>query len=433
MPKSVNNSSFSIPAELFPFFKAMFNCSSEDEWLVRNYGEKIVPYIENLVKVKTFKTSTMSLEQLKLLKSYFFKTKQSETANKRKIILPLSNGIKYCDKMASEFEDSFFREIAKKNSKLTIDSFLPSNYQKHYRKILEIQLCLFVKNELSQRIETDQLQKNEITDYQVWIDKVLKSLVSQELEIIKREENQHDYFKPSKVYYFLNGSNKTFKFIQLEYIALRQMFRNWVNDKKYFMQNSLELKSASKRLALSLGRFVFDLFYISLIPYRLLRTFVNEVSSSISLFAQDKLVTNFPSIAKYKCWLVFRFTLEFGLYFSLLYQAGLPLIPIPISWLPSVLLSTYLPLVAIAYASSILLATAVSRLYLHRLNAVHLSAAEQKPAILPLNHEESRNEVKTTLMKNHLFSRYCDQQKNISSYRSSPTPENKRISMKLYK
>ncbi|MBS0287799.1 MAG: hypothetical protein JSR17_10920 [Proteobacteria bacterium] len=391
-----------IPQELLPYFNALADCSKQKDWITQVYVEKIIPYIDNLVKKDTFYKNALTIDDLIILKAYYFKQKSNYSQIERQRLIHLRNGVKLCDKLLLEIENSFFSSIYHKKHGFAIDSFLPSNVKKHLQFILEVQLLIFIQNELMTLNKNTNEQKaiEKITALQKWVRRELDCKKPDKPATTSHQEHLISV-KPNTYLYFLNGSQHLFIMYQLEYLNLRKLVVNWMDWKDYFEKNNLNVKDLLSFFATSIFNLAINLFLLTFLPYRLLRTIVNQLSDNIAVEIKNILMRKFPFVTKWKIWHPTSFLFQIGIYLGLTMLFGLPMLPLPLVALPDLISSFHLLCIPACYCASIFFAVAFNKLFKNedkQLNDIHAivktQAEEQitttpllartKPSIIPL-------------------------------------------------
>ncbi len=349
-----------IPSELAAHIEAIVDLTKQKAWITAIYYNKIVPFIDSLIRVQTFRNREITLHELYILKSYFSKNKQTLSEAQRANFIHLRNAIKISDALARDIEYSFFVNVAKRRSGFSIDSFLPDTFRRHLRSILEIQILLFIESELKNLCTpVNESQRQKL--YQ-WVRKELN---------IKKGENKSEnssiitdftHTSPSLLYYFFNGAQHLFILHQLEGIQLRAVANDWLKWKQVLMKERFSMKDLLTLLTVPTTKFIFYLFYLSLFPYRTLRTAVNQLSNYSADKLQEIMLNHFPNNSKKKTWTALKIVFQMSLYVSLILSVGLPLFPLPLIWLPELLMSKWLLAVPLLYSASILTSGTIARL-----------------------------------------------------------------------
>lgn len=347
--KSLNND---IPSELKPFFESMIPCHDR-EWVFEIYHSLIVPYVDGFIKNELLKTQHIPLEDLKILKALFIKNVKDFEIHNKEFFLRCKNRIQIIDHLAWNFENQFFKSIWNQNTQINFRTFLPNNFKELLRTIVKIRILLLMRDEIS-FLEKLQERNSETIALQQWVSRELlirsSSFSSKNVDL---KEQTYD-FKPNEMYYFLNGTHRVFIFCQLELKKIKNIFYVWYDLSLSINYENLSVIYLAFRLFLSSLKFIFDLLYITLLPYRMLRTLVNEISQASVVKINHFLLEKVPSLSNSSNWIILHFIFQSTIYLSLILSFGLPILPLPLNWIPAAFISPYLPIVALIYITSII-------------------------------------------------------------------------------
>lgn len=349
---AVKSPNHDIPCELKPFFESIIPCQ-EREWVYEIYHSLIIPYVDGFIKNEILKTQHIQLEDLKVLKALFVKNLKDVEIHASEVFQRCKNRIQIIDHLAWDFENLFFKAIWNQNTQLTSNSFLPNNFKELLRTIVKIRILLLMRDELLY-IEKLNEKNNETNALRQWVSRELlirsSSFSNKNIDL---KEQTYD-FKPNETYYFLNGTHRIFIFCQLELKKLKNIFYAWYDLSLSISYENTSFAHLAIRLSLSSLKFMFDLLYIILLPYRMLRTLVNEISQGAIVKLNKFLIGKSPNLSNSSSWIILHFIFQSAIYLGLILSFGLPILPLPLNWIPAAFFSPYLPVVALIYMSSII-------------------------------------------------------------------------------
>lgn len=391
-----------IPLEISPYLTAIFPQKQKQQWLIEFYWERVVPYVDYQIKHNTAWCRSV-LQKSLILKFYF--THQNQY-----------NLFKDSSLLSLQLENAFFKFVA--SSYVSFDTFLPENYQRHLHDMLTLQMLVTIRDELLS--SSDPISKTkQYKDLQFWVHKELQANhISQPKS--QNQFNLTNYYHPSLLLYFFNGSNRIFTFFQLEYFFVRKVYSNW-----YRWACSLENYDNITihnlfLLLLSTVKFVADCIFVAAVPYRLIRTIVNELSHYLYIHIHVLLLEKLPYYnSKNKYWIIFNCIFQICLYSVILWNFGLSMMPIPLSWIPTFFISSNVWFLGVAYLSSIMISSMILKtcksFFEERIEKEEKNWLEH----IQEQHLEKREDIFITYYtpSYHLFS-----QKYQSPFRSSLDP-----------
>lgn len=406
----LRNKLVSIPQEIMPFFLVIFPASKDHIFITHVYNTLIVPYVQKLIS-KIQLTSLNEQQVLLLLKSMFTKKLSSMPVDEREKIMPLYIGLHSLEKFAFEFENAFFKAILQKNMDVTADFFLPSNFKKHLKTILKLQVLIMMRENL----RTIQLEKNqELINYKQWVKREIEIRTVPLTDKKEISRQKADTYYPSMIWYFFNGAPRLWLFMQLEYLKIKKIILTWYDWLYYLNHETLSFKVVGISLPIAALKFLLDLLFVALMPYRFLRTSVNEISNYISMQIQDILHQYNHHSIRGNNWIIFNFVLQLGIYIGLTLSVGLPILPLPHMWVPALFFSTYLPLFALGYLGSLVVCSLSSAIYLQYFKSRSINQDPNNSLSNALTLNQSNKAIFNDKKFNPLFKQFCRQQRTTS-------------------
>lgn len=407
MPKRALSTSRAIPVILLPYFRAIADESTKEEWLNSIYHDFILPYVKHHLENFLFENEAFQEKNALLLVSFLKKEKINYQAKSAAKLITLQNKINNPSLLFISIENSFYRNIFYKSNGFTSDSFLPITLSAHLRLILEKQLLISLNDKLSELkiSKSPDLQKT-----QAWLS---REITNRALGIQSPDEHQGGDFThvyPNESYYFFNGASHIFVFCQLEYRSIKNMGKNWFDLVEQIKRNEHNVAQFLNLLVMSSIKFLFNIFTLSLLPYRLLRTIANHCTRLFSSYFQYTFMDRFPVLSKSKNWHIFNFALQNILYVAVILSVGLPLVPLPLSSIPDIFISMSALYIPFFYNASTLLYAGVSKV----LDKIYSNDEALEPSV-EINHQimpQDESGIFAPRSKLILFDKHCAQQHN---------------------
>lgn len=371
-----------IPTEFLPFLRSLLTADRNYPWLaefhVKSIQEPYTRFIEDTLfdsnKYGKFYPYADAIDKLRILKSYF--TKEAvEPFNIREVLRPLKA------KIASDTQNDNFAWPAQKiqsnliwqlqnelSSAITrhsvpVDTFVSEDADITLRELIGLQILFYMKDKVNGLERADESIQT-VNELKKWIEKEIRNRVPRKLDISakklkEQEENLQVSETPSRnmpdsLIYFFNGAARLPICVQLEYIKLSNVANNLKINVEYFANQKWNMKDLYLNLPLASLRFFLDVAFIALLPYRLLRTLVNEITSSSFKIIRNVTRNIIPQSTGTRIALAsLYYGSQAAFYAFLLISMGLPLFPNPISWLPQGFLYA-VPVIASGYYLSVL-------------------------------------------------------------------------------
>ncbi|MCS5707987.1 hypothetical protein CC99x_003625 [Candidatus Berkiella cookevillensis] len=332
---------------IYPYAKTLFLNDQQQRWFLDYYSEHLKSYVIRLVEKEFFAKQKISNLQLQIifLRQYFsYISRDIEYPSEK--LLPLLNGLEHIDALVKDFENACFKNIYYQQHGFTLSSFYPGNYVAIIKKLLQKTLILYMHDKLQQGLinEPDQFLYKENLKW------LMAQLHSEHAPItVGHTKDQKNNYKPNLLWYFLNGSNRLPLFLQMEiyyFKANMQRLRYWI---QYLSENTGDLKNGLIAFPMSAIVFSLNIIFLLLMPYRFLRTIVNEcfyyIMRPITKFLLELAPNDRNNAASYAS----RASLNILIYGGLLAIFSLPLLPLPHFWLPTILFTPYLALIPLGY------------------------------------------------------------------------------------
>ncbi len=356
MPKK---NSISIPHELMPYFLAIFPRSKNHIWITHVYYALIIPYVDKLIE-KIEYSGKSEYEKLLLIKSYFTHKAGEVHTEARQKVFSLYLGMNSLDKITWEFENSFFKAMRQNEMDVPLNAFLPINFSKHLKSILKIQVLISLRKRLFSL--SDKSKDNQaITSYLQWINREIQTRT---IDVSNKGQSldEGSPYQPNFIIYFFNGAARLWVFVQLEYLKINEVMKNFQDGVNSLNVNEISFYVIALSLPLSALKFIIDLFFIALMPYRLLRTVVNELSKYLLIVIDDLRLKYYPYSIKEKNWLILNFFIQLSIYLALTISFGLPILPLPHAFVPE-LLFAYFPLIGLGYLGATVVFALMNSIY----------------------------------------------------------------------
>lgn len=345
-----------IPKELQPHFNALFSKSATYPWLCHFYQKSIQQLIKTTIEDEFFSglalvhsnSNVLRLKQLQCLKGFFEYRKRRD-----KLYLPLHKPFKDLDHLVKHLEDEYIRALVRGDIDKPLAYGLPSYTPELLREILTREILRYMKNEVK-RLKKTMFQSHlgVVLQLEYWCDKELANLdpvyVSLELDT-KRFSLLHDPQAQDldvgllmiNGWYFLNGTDRIPLFLQYELSTFKRMWkmiRTWVHNVSEF---SYEKKLIGFGLPLASIWFLMDCLYLCFLPYRFVRTMVNELTDLVKQALNSIFMSQMPvSDLNSQMAQCVQLLLVWGAYAALLWGFGLPFLPNPFAWQPELSLNT---------------------------------------------------------------------------------------------
>lgn len=332
---------------IYPYVKTLFLNNQQQVWFLDYYSAHLKSYVIRLVEKEFFAKQKISNLQLQIifLRQYFsYLSRDIEYPSEK--LLPLINGLEHIDALVKDFENACFKNIYYQRHGFTLNSFYPGNYVTILKKLLQKTLILYMHEKLQQGLINDPeqfLYKENLK----WLMDQLRSEHAP-ITVIHAEEQKNNY-KPNLLWYFLNGANRLPLFLQMEIYFFKENMQRlgyWI---QYLSESPSDLKNSLVAFPISAIVFSLNTIFLLLIPYRFLRTMVNECFYHIMRPITKFLLVLTPNDRNNVASYVTRGLLHILIYGALLTIFNLPLFPLSHFWLPTILFTPYIALIPLGY------------------------------------------------------------------------------------
>ncbi|MFO1257293.1 MAG: hypothetical protein U1E78_02580 [Gammaproteobacteria bacterium] len=386
------------PTEFLPFLRSLLTADRNYPWLaefyVKSIQEPYTQFIEDTLfdsnKYGKFYPYAVPIDKLRILKSYF--TREAvEPFNIREVLRPLKL------KIASDTQNDNFAWPAQRvqsnliwqlqnqlSSAITrnlvpVDTFVSEDAHITLRELIGLQILFYMKRKVH-ALERSDVSTQTLNDLKKWIEKEIGNRVPKKLDLSpKKLKEQQASLRVSDIsnrnmsdslIYFFNGATRLPICVQLEYIKLSNIANNFKINVEYFANQKWKAKDLYLNLPLASLRFFLDMALLALLPYRVLRTLVNEITSSSFKIIRNLTRNIIPSSAGARIGLAsLYYSSQAAFYAFLLLSMGLPLFPNPISWLPQGFLYA-VPVIAGGYYLSVMSGGFLYKIFSHNKSKV---------------------------------------------------------------
>lgn len=381
-----------IAKEFLPLLRCLTTNKKDSPWLVNFYENQIKQPYETFIEKELFEDNkyarfypyARSIDPLFILKSYFTHEK-IEPYNSKEILGPLRRKISNDTKndnfgwpaqknqgnLIWKLQNDLSHAIAKYH--VSLDVFVSDDADVTLREIIELQILFYMKNKIENYDEVNS-DNQQIVQLKNWIDKEIGHRVPRKIELdmaligIDEEKPKvnaraNNKNAPDLWTYFFNGAGRLPIAVQLEFMVWLRIANNYKINIEYFAKQKWKLRDLYLNLPLASVRFFLDMAFVALFPYRLLRTLVNEITSSTfkiignlgSRLVPRSKGLKFPVLALF-------YGAQAAFYGFLLVNMGLPIFPNPISWIPQGFMYS-VPVISAGYYLSVLSGGALYKLF----------------------------------------------------------------------
>lgn len=351
-----------IPKALEPHFNSIIANANSHTWLVDFYLREIHDEVVHTIEMEIFQSPAINaikpfastLDKLTLLQHFFDPIHKNHAC-----FLPLRQLFSSISNKHKVLQDSWIKAMASREEMMDLSEGLPSYTFEVLREVMMREILLYMQNQLAS-LKPAHRKRHKALQY--WLDKELghlgpiaqtSALDNQRFE--KIHDPSHYEFDVaalfSDAWYFVNGVHRTPLFLQNELLSLQTV----LNDFRYITKGlSKDSPNFTKLLLYGLPmsclKFMLTCGYMMFAPYRLARTMVNELTDLIRLTLQS-LVQKFELKASNEWLSGLTLATEWLCYGGLLWSFGLPLLPNPFAWMPSVSAGVF-ALAALGYLAS---------------------------------------------------------------------------------
>jgi len=363
------------PREIKPILDTLLSDSTNHNWLADFYKSHIQQKVEHIVNHKIFGPNSLftqkypnssPLERLNLLKAYFL-DKRFKGEDARPYLEPLKKvtRIRNIQSLLRVLQNDLVRAIAKQSDGVSLDTQLHAKGPVLLRHLIESQVLIVMQNKIAE-LQLSKVNNPQLTNLHTWIKKELAQLCpvqanldldARRFSLLEQDLSKHElsWHNAESLWYFLNGANRLSLFIQHETLSIKKVQQRFWKNVRTLNKSVKEGEVLSKMFfitPLKGLRFCWDLIKASLIPYRFLRTLVNELhylSSKVIdslLFRREGQYRPVPKSLMVHSLAAIA---QLSLYVGLLMSFGLPILPNPTTWLPQ-MVSLFVPFSVLGYA-----------------------------------------------------------------------------------
>lgn len=348
---------------IYPYIKQICFNDEQEEWLLSFYYDEILPYAKNIIEKKFIAKQNITMQALQ-----FFYIKQFFDFESRTVdaladdAVCLHNGLNEIDLLLRKFQNAYYSNVWNKKPGFFPESFYSEQYPIGIRKLLKLSALFWMMAELEKSLQSEPNNKS-LLEHEKWVKRWFVIHSNNTNTFYKRMILES--FQPNLFWYFLNGSDRFFTFFQMEKIRFKKNWENLKQSLHYFLDETLDVHKVCVDFPVATAQFSFNMLFFILLPYRFLRTLTNELFYHIKSPVVG-LIERLNPRYKLNTSSHLLYLLFLGLiYGSLLTILGLPLLPVPISWLPNILISPMAAIVPLSYLFFVPCAALV-KIFYHR-------------------------------------------------------------------
>lgn len=345
---------------LYPYIKNLFPYQPHQKWFLTYFDKIIKPYVVSLVEDRCFaRKNIKGLNEQVAFLQYYYAYLEYESDPIPESLIALINGLDNIRYITNGFENAVFVNIAMRRHGFTMDDFYPGHYQTILKKILEKTLLIVTFEKIQQAVKKDPNKNNRMALQ--WItNKIHEEPMANQLTGVT---SRRLFYPPNLVWYFFNGATRIPLLIQIEWYHLKKMFREmgiWIN---YLSKHASDYRNSLVIFPLTSLLFCIRVLFLFLLPYRLLRTFANEVYDQVNDALYRMIVACKPNFRSHALSNIIYVVTNVLIYGTLLSILSLPIFPIPLNWLPGYIFSSYLALIPLSYLAAIPLLSVCKQVY----------------------------------------------------------------------
>lgn len=358
---NMDKPAFDINIVIYPYIKTLCPKAAQQQWFLEFYAQQLKPYLVDLLEHRFFglqKITDIS-DQLDYLR-YYFAYLDKDTQFVPDKLYALIHGVDHIEPLRKDFENAYFFNILRRKQGFSLHDFYPSHYESLLKQLLQKTLLILFYEKIALAL-IDQPNKKKYQDYQRWvIDRVNAQRLPTKLTSV---ESQEQFYTPNLYWYALTGANRFMLFFQIELYHLHDMARQVKKWVKYIADNPSDYRNICAVFPLTAMIFCIKLLFLMLMPYRFLRTLVNECYDQITFPLQNFIRHCKPSFKNSVITYPAYMLMNVLIYGSLLTMFSLPLLPIPLLWIPSIFTSPFIVLVPLSYLITIPLMSSCLSVY----------------------------------------------------------------------
>lgn len=404
---------------LYPYLKWFSSNEQQQAWFLRFYHKKIAPYIRSITDTQVFEAHKITeLDQkLDLLRKYFDYDRVDSGVLKEELF-PLDKALNTPEPLVRIFENDFFRNITHQKPGFNIDQFYPENHTFMIQKMLKVAVLLYMHELAIQAVsKAPSHSKAQRQAHLVWTKGQIKAWES----FCENEQPQGKAgYQPNLWWYGLIGANRFPLLLQTEIFHLKQMWGKVETGMQVFDKPDELSHKVNELVFLSL-QFLGHLLFLTLMPYRVLKTAVNELYHYTLTPLDYLLYKAFPKqMQQFQTQMGYTL-LKGGIYLALLSLMSMPWLPVPISWIPRMFSSPMIGIIPLSYCLSMPLLGLCQKLFFGQaperadqaLEAVVKKEGEKHPDL----HSEPTDRVALPTKKNSILFQYPRLSSSVSQKR----------------
>jgi len=332
---------------IYPYIKQVCFNAQQEKWLFEFYYDEILPYAKEIIENKFIAKQNISMQALQFLYIRRFFDFESRSAHE----LPneavcLHNGFNEIDPLLRRFQNAYYSNVWNKKPGFTEESFYSEQYPVCIRQLLKLSALFWIIIKLEQALRLEPNNKI-LLEHQKWVSRRIIIHSNNTNTLYKKMILES--FQPNLFWYFLNGSDRFFTFFQMEKIRFKKTLRSLNQSLHYFLDERLDAHKILVDFPIATAQFSFNILFFVLLPYRFLRTLANEMFHHIKSPVVG-LIERLNPRYKLNTSSHLLYLLFLGLiYGSVLTILGLPLLPVPTSWLPNIFMSPVVAVIPLSY------------------------------------------------------------------------------------
>lgn len=224
---------------IYPYIKQLSANEEQEHWLLGYYYEKMMPYAVQVLESKSIanpKEENLG-RRLYFLKQYFdYDSKATTELCKESVYL--LNQFNHIHAFYHQFQNAYFLNIYHKKPGFHFQSFCSEQYIINIRTLLQLTALFWAKEQIKQE-KLNSPQDEDLIYYENWVKRQL--LRHKNNCRLPNSQAILEPYKPSLIWFFFNGSNRLFTFLQLESLHLKQFWRDFKRPLQFFQKGNLDV------------------------------------------------------------------------------------------------------------------------------------------------------------------------------------------------
>tara|TARA_R110002110_G_scaffold415807_1_gene656419 strand:- start:34150 stop:35454 length:1305 start_codon:yes stop_codon:yes gene_type:complete len=346
---------------IYPYIKQMCFNEHQEEWLLNFYYLQILPYAKEMIEKdfiagQNIKSPLLQFFYIKRL--FDFEHKVSNELSDE--ALCLHNQLNDMSPLLHKFQDAYFSNVWQRKEGFSPQSFYSDQYVVNIRQLLELSVLFWMLVNLEDALQVEP-SNDALQDYQKWVTRRL--VIHSNNTTTFYSQMILEPYKPNVLWYFLHGAERFFIFFQMERIRFKLIRDNTQRSLHGFLNDKLNAQKVLIDFPVAAISFSLNILFLILLPYRFLRTLTNEVYSRVKN-PITRLIEKFNPRYKQDTGSHLLYLSLLGLiYGSLLTLFSLPLIPLPLTWVPHILLSPVAAIIPLSYLFLVPCIAIVKKIY----------------------------------------------------------------------